>query len=162
MPYLRTSRSDLWVKHKQASICVGVCLIRELGTTKISQELTTFYTLLERMGWKMNLLPISISWLHHCGEFTALQKLPSWSKMHQNRWRLGLRPRPCWGCVARGGLDSLSRDRKLWFFLALWSHIWAFQKFGNICTLVTLKGQGLWPIFKMWNFSQMVRYKEFV
>ena len=29
------------------------------------KELTTFYTLLERMVWKMNLLPILISWLRH-------------------------------------------------------------------------------------------------
>ena len=36
----------------------------------------------------MNLPPISISWLRHCGEFKSHQKLPFRSKMHQNRWRL--------------------------------------------------------------------------
>ena len=57
-------------------------------------ELTAFYTLLERMKMrvKMNLPPISISWLCHCGEFELYQKLPFWSKMPQNRWRLGLPP----------------------------------------------------------------------
>ena len=64
-------------------------------------ELTAFYTLLERMEMrgKMNLPPISISWLRHCGVFESHQKLPFWSKMHQNRWRLGLRPRPRLGSL---------------------------------------------------------------
>ena len=45
------------------------------------------------MRVKMNLPPISISWLRHCGKFELHQKLPFWSEMHQNRWRLGLRLR---------------------------------------------------------------------
>ena len=67
------------------------------------EELTEFYTLLERMEMrgKMNLLQISISWLRYCGKFKSHQKIPFWSKMHQNRWRLGLRPRPRWGNLQR-------------------------------------------------------------
>ena len=50
----------------------------------------------------MNLPPISISWLRHCGKFKSNQKLSFWSsKMHQNRWWLGLRPRPCWRSLQR-------------------------------------------------------------
>ena len=66
-------------------------------------ELTAFYTLLERMEMrvKMNLPPISISWLRHCGKFESHQKLPFWSEMPQNRWRLELRLRPRWGSSPR-------------------------------------------------------------
>ena len=56
----------------------------------------------------MNLPPISISWLRHCGKFKSHQKLPFWSKMHQNRWRLGLRPRPRWGRLTSCSPDPLA------------------------------------------------------
>ena len=58
------------------------------------EELATFYALLEPMGWKMNLLPLLISWLRHCGISPikpikpSRQKLPFLSKMHYFRWRL--------------------------------------------------------------------------
>ena len=49
----------------------------------------------------MNLPPISISWLRHRSKFKLHQKLPFWSKMYQNRKRVGLRPRPHWGSLQR-------------------------------------------------------------
>ena len=41
--------------------------------------------------------------------------LPFQSKMHQNRWRLGLRPRPRWGSLQRSPdpLAVMGWDRDL-------------------------------------------------
>ena len=69
----------------------------------------------ERMGMrgKIKLPPISIYWPRHSGKFESHQTLPFLSKMHQNHWRLGLRPRPRWGSLQRPQLlDGLEGEEK--------------------------------------------------
>ena len=49
----------------------------------------------------LNSLEILQNSLGRSGIFKLHQMLPFLSKMHQNRWRLGLRPRPRWGSLQR-------------------------------------------------------------
>ena len=68
------------------------------------------------MSGKIELPPISISWPRHIGKFESHQTFPSWSKMHQNRWRLGLRPDPAGEAYSApqllDGLRGEEKERK--------------------------------------------------
>ena len=79
------------------------------------------------------ILPLLKSMTHYSKSLHLM--LPYQSKMQQNRWRLGLRPRPRWGCLHRPLMKSMthyseSLHQMLPFLSKMHQHRWLVGPLG--------------------------------